>query len=311
MKINIYIIALFSLFSQITLFSNICMAQQQKNTAKQSLKYTLPDIPESILEPSERAEYLVSHYWDNFDIANPAWLADSDSIELAFVDYIVLFPYVDSNIIKQSISKMMNRTTKEIDIFYWFADVFDKYLYNFSSPMRNEPDYTLFLQYLINNPKLDKTQKVRPKYQLEQINKNPIGAMAANFEYSTLNGKKNNLYDIKANYTIILFTNPKCIDCKKIKDKIIISDKISSMINNGELKIIAVYPDEDIDSWKSYTENTSSIFIEAYDATTNKNLKNKLYSIRAIPSIYLLDKDKKILLKDASFSMLEEILDSL
>ena len=64
------------------------------------------------------------------------------------------------------------------------------------------------------------------------------------------------------------------------------------------------YPDEDIEAWRAYLPNMPSSWINAYDKEQTLTLKT-LYDLSALPSFYLLDKDKKVLLKDV---MWEDVL---
>ena len=51
-------------------------------------------------------------------------------------------------------------------------------------------------------------------------------------------------------------------------------------------------------------------WIDAYDAEQTI-LNQNLYDLKAIPTLYLLDKDKKVLLKDASVGQIEVYLHGL
>lgn len=47
------------------------MSEAQEESVR---PYQLPDIPDSLVTPDVRSEYLIAHYWDNFDIENRAYL---------------------------------------------------------------------------------------------------------------------------------------------------------------------------------------------------------------------------------------------
>ena len=67
----------------------------------------------------------------------------------------------------------------------------------------------------------------------------------------------------------------------------------------GKLKILAFYPDEDTQAWKAREAVIPPGWINARDASAGLVVKGELYAIRAIPSLYLLDGRKRVLLKDA------------
>ena len=74
---------------------------------------------------------------------------------------------------------------------------------------------------------------------------------------------------------------------------------VSYMIETGRLKILSMYIDRDTQSWQERFYNTPTNWIYARDHTHQLE-SNELYGIRAIPSLYLLDKEKKVILKDAT-----------
>ena len=58
-----------------------------------------------------------------------------------------------------------------------------------------------------------------------------------------------------------------------------------------------VYIDEDLKSWREYMPVYPREWLNGYDAS-HIIREDVLYCVRAIPSLYLLDSDKRILLKD-------------
>ena len=70
------------------------------------------------------------------------------------------------------------------------------------------------------------------------------------------------------------------------------------------LTILTIYIDDNLDEWHSHLAELPTNWTHAYDKD-NKISKNRLYDIKAIPTLYLLDKDKKVLQKDTSPNALE------
>ncbi len=123
------------------------------------------------------------------------------------------------------------------------------------------------------------------------------GYTANNFSFTTLSGKKNQLYHIDAKYTLLFFYNPECEACKEYKEMLKSSTVISMAIRTGMLKVLAIYIDKDISIWEKHLPEMPKNWIQGRD--NNEYLyKNKIYDLHAIPTIYLLDKDKKVILKD-------------
>ncbi|NLD23849.1 MAG: DUF5106 domain-containing protein, partial [Bacteroidales bacterium] len=79
-------------------------------------------------------------------------------------------------------------------------------------------------------------------------------------------------------------------------------------LNNSYTKMLTVlnlYPDSNIEEWRKALPNMpQKNWVNAYDEGTIMTSK-RLYDIKAIPTLYLLDKNKKIILKDTSLEEIE------
>ena len=116
---------------------------------------------------------------------------------------------------------------------------------------------------------------------------------------------KGTLYGIKSEYTLIYFNNPECHDCGRVHGYLVASKVFTTMLQTGRLKLLALYPDEDLGSWTRHKDEYPSTWIAARYA---KKADREYYHLPAIPSLYLLDKTKKVLLKDATVEAVEEYL---
>lgn len=177
-----------------------------------------------------------------------------------------------------------------------------------NSQIRNEELYIPILQAVIASPFYDTTEKVRPRYQLDMAMKNRVGQVAADFEYTLADGKRGTLYQVDAPFTLVYINNPDCHACEEILELLSVSRVVSNQLESGKLKIVAIYPDEDLAAWRKHLPDVPAQWINGYDAELAMR-KRELYDLRAIPSLYLLDKDKKVLLKDCtSVDMIEAYL---
>ena len=76
--------------------------------------------------------------------------------------------------------------------------------------------------------------------------------------------------------------------------------KLKELVDSGKMKLLTFYPDEDVALWKERLSELSDSWVNGYDkgqVVTHENL----YDISSIPSFYLLDKDKKVLLKNVDW----------
>jgi thiol-disulfide isomerase/thioredoxin len=127
---------------------------------------------------------------------------------------------------------------------------------------------------------------------------NRIGTVAADFRFADKNGRMRNLYDIEAPYTLLFFSNPGCEACMEIITVLRDDPTISSLVDKGVIKVLNIYIDEDIQAWRSYMPIYPQEWYNGFDPDFVLR-SNEIYAVRAIPSLYLLDHEKRVILKDA------------
>ena len=97
--------------------------------------------------------------------------------------------------------------------------------------------------------------------------------------------------------TLLFFSNPGCNACMDIINVLRDDATISSLIGSGRMAVLNIYIDEDIQAWRSYMPIYPEHWYNGFDPDYVLR-SNEIYCIRAIPSLYLLDKEKNVLMKD-------------
>ena len=273
-------------------------------------EFSMPSIPDSIKRPEHRAAYLVSNYWNNFHFADTTYIHLPDITEQAFVDYLDILPHLEIDNVHCSISNMLDKAI-EMDtthkVYLYFLELYKSYLYDANSPMLNEEIYIIVANYILEDTVSNIAVKERAKFNLSMMLKNRKGNIATDIIYTTDKGETSNLHSLDKAYTLLYFYNPDCHACKETSTYLMESPVIKELLEKGRLDILALYPDEDISLWKKYIMHIPPSWINAYDK--EQLIRNKTtYDLRAIPSLYLLDKNKRILLKDAEARVIERHL---
>lgn len=275
--------------------------------------FVLPDMPEELTDSDSRAKYLVMHYWDKFNFSDDNLISKPEITEQAFVDYINILYYVSFAQAEESLISTLKQAEKNKKMYLHFADLFDKYYYEPNSPFRNEEFYIPVLYELVSNKTLSKDEKSKYNFQLEMTKRNRVGNTATDFSYTLNTGESNKMSSIKSEYLIILFSNPDCSTCAAITKELSESEIINKAfaLNNATrtmISILTIYPDGNIEEWRSHLSSLPSNWINGYDKDMTIT-KQKLYDIKAIPTIYLLDKNKKVILKDTSLETIESFFE--
>lgn len=271
--------------------------------------FVLPQIPESITNADERAQYLVMHFWDRFDFTNRKLIELPDITEQAFVDYINLLNYAPAAVINQSIHYTLNAAKADEGVYRYFTALFEKYYYDPNSPFRNDEHYLTVLKEVVQVPFLADELRSRYKFQLALLMKNRVGEKATNFTYTVASGQSNTLFNLKSEFTLVIFSNPGCSTCEAVISRLNQSKELNEALSLNSrsrtmLAILTLYPDDDLEEWKAHLPSMPERWIHAYDKE-KAVIQQNLYDIKAYPTLYLLDKEKNVLLKDSSIEAIE------
>ncbi|MDR2806380.1 MAG: DUF5106 domain-containing protein [Dysgonamonadaceae bacterium] len=279
-----------------------------KDTLAQQIPFVRPDIPALITEPKLRFEFLIDHYWDRFDFSDTTYVPSPEVTEQAWVDYIDLLHRAPLEKARKTLKAMLLKSAAgSKKHFRYFTEMADKYLYEPNSPVRNEELYISVLEAMIETPLLNDTEKMLPKHRLKNAYKNRVNTKAIDFQYTDRAGKTGALYRISAEYLLLFFNEPGCPSCKETIESIRRSPVMNVLASEGRLKVLSVYTGEEVDEWKAHYGNYPASWLNGYDRL---QIIEARYDLRAIPTLYLLDGKKTVVLKDATFVQIENYLNS-
>lgn len=274
----------------------------------QAQLYRLPEIPKDITAPDVRADFLMRHYWDHFQFADQTWESQRGFVEQVFVDFLQVRPYASAEVGEAATVQLL-RLAQQADtlLFAFFTELSEKYLYDPDSPMYEEEGYIPVLRYICSSKRISALDKVRPQYQLEGVLKNRKGNVAADFAYALTDGEEKALSDLPKEYTLLFFNDPDCERCRQMKQALEESALISEKLIR-ELTILAVYTGDEPDVWKQ--ERYPASWINSCDVRQSIR-ERQLYDLRVMPVLYLLDRERKVVLKNTSVSAVEDFFRSL
>lgn len=285
---------------------------QKKAEQLKDLPFPHIEVPSMMSSSEEAMDYLSQHYWDKFTDTSSAFnRCDSlyvngvsvAMVESALAGYLTVLDEVSLSQARKGMDILYTRAQAcevkdtSSNILEFFVENVEKYLYDPNSPYRNEDYYQPFAQRLSQCPYIDRTSQASYLRTSELSSLNRVGTPAADFSFSDFSGKVKSLYGIRSDYTVLFFSNPGCTACKNIIDALK-SPEIDALIRSGHIAVVNVYIDEDVQEWMKYRNDYPEYWHSGYDHNLIIRTDN-LYNVRAIPSLYLLDKDKKVILKDA------------
>jgi len=145
---------------------------------------------------------------------------------------------------------------------------------------------------------------------------NIMGTPAADIELPDTNGKTASLYALESPFTVVVFWDPTCGHCKEVLPKI--DSLYNAKWKAGGIKIFAVAKETDGSKkdWFDFIKDhhlqewTNVYYSKADDKLrTDNNIPgySQLYDINSFPTLYFLDKDKKIIAKKLTYDQIDEI----
>lgn len=322
-----------SMFAMMIFFGS-CNSNQKTGEVKTLANFPKVEIPAMMTAQDDAVKYIVQNFWNKFldttrvnellrnkrankDINGGHLVLGLDTVkfETAFGEYAASLQYMQPKnyaAVSAAVKKLINTAddiavSGDSSLFFRLAAYFEKYFYDPNSPVLNEEIYIPALEAIMNAKSINELDKMQYDYQLRISKLNRVGTPAADFKYSKMlsnaDGKevygKGALYSVKADYTLVFFNNPDCPSCAEIREILKSTPAIGSLVEAGKLKILAMYIDEQLVPWRKNRGEYPNEWIYAHDPEYVLR-NNDLYGLRAIPSLYLLDKEKNVLLKDAT-----------
>ena len=318
MKNILFPIVLSALF----LFAGCNGSNKPAHSKQAPVEFPQVQLPSYINDNAQAVSYMARNYWDKFfameareGLSGAVHGVDSISFEKAFGMYAQILSMAKPKDVDLSVKELFANLDSlalggERKPLLAVMSKAEHYFYDPNSPVLDEEIYLCALDGILAAKSLSELDKLQYEYQHRICSLNRVGTPAADFTFRELNGRnasagaatfgryvEKSLYDIKAEYTLIFFNNPDCNACAEILDAIK-NSPLTGLVKRGELKVLAMYIDEDLTAWRNNSGKYPDEWIYAYDH--NLILRdNNIYGLRAIPSLYLLDKEKRVILKDA------------
>lgn len=146
---------------------------------------------------------------------------------------------------------------------------------------------------------------------------NILGTPASDIELPNQEGTPVSLYALQASYTIVAFWDPTCGHCKEVLPKLDSFYQAKWKADGLKLYAVAKETDGTKKDWLGFIADNklqewSHVYYskEADKARTDNGIPgySQLYDVQSFPTLYLLDKDKRIIAKKLTYQQLDEIV---
>lgn len=264
--------------------------------------------------------YVKDHYWDDVSF-NDDRLLRTPFFEKKLDDYFktMVSPEPDSVINEVKYVLLSARTGKEM-----YPYLLTKFTNKYMNPEFMGQDKVfvyLFENFyakgdtMLLNPASRKTITERA-YSLMA---NQLGQPAPALDLTDTSGKKVPLYNVAAPFTIVAFWDPNCGHCKEEIPRLDSMFKAKWKNYGVSVYSVNIYENE-VPAWKKFIaeKKLSPEWTHAYEtkeaqaavARAGKPSYRQLYDIFKTPTIYLLDKDKRIIAKQLSLEQFDDLIET-
>lgn len=273
--------------------------------------------PKTGKDSLDNYNYYKAHFWDGTTftddriIRTPFFLR---KLERYYNEIIYQLP-ADSVIRDIDYKIILARNTPEMQKFLlnWFTD-------NYINPKYMGQD-AIFVHLFNKYHSKGLTPWLNEK-QMETISRraymqmsNLVGGKAANLEMLDRYDKLTYLYDVKADFTVVVFWDPGCGHCKEEVPKI--DSMYQALWKNQNIKMFAVLTEKNREEWKKFiTEHHLDDWIHVYESDDLKKMAEdagrpgykQLYDVITTPTVFLLDKDKNIVAKKLTHQQINDLI---
>ncbi len=281
-----------------------------------------PEIPPASKQPGGKYDssyafhYFKDHYWDGLEFSDER-LSRTPVFEPRLDKYYRELVSPDPDSIEKEVDHMLLYSRVSKPMFQYLMVYFVQKYVNPQYMGQDAVFVHLFDKYINAGETGFFTDKYR-KYLNDRaysIMANLIGQPAANLEMVDSQGALRPLYGVDANYTIVCFWDPTCSHCKEIVPRL---DSMYKAKWKAEgVKIYGVLVDGTREQWTQFIKDHNlSEWTHVYETKEHQDATEKagqpgfrqLYDVYQTPTLYLLDKDKRIIAKKLSYDQLDEVI---
>ncbi len=253
--------------------------------------------------------YYRDHYFDNIDFSHPG-LMRSSFIQPKVHDYIHKVSYLHPDSMKLAIDVVLQKLEINPEAHrYFLADLLNSY-----SRMTIAGQDALYV-YLVDNYYNKGKATWAGERNLEKINAfantlrpSLLGNIMVDFTVYKEDGTSVKLHEIDADYTVLFFWDPTCAHCKKVFPKV--KDFHYKYRKQGYIEVVTIcskggerYPK----CWEYLHEQGYS---DLFNTGDEFQRYNEIHRFNKFPKVIILDKNKKVLMKDFNPDNLESVFNN-
>ena len=275
---------------------------------KANKRIDIPETPEGEDESEFGYKYMKAHYWDNFDLGDPAMLRMSRPIYKEKVENYfnrMILPQPDS-VLKEvdRLAILSKKTQDTYKYFIWKVTL----LYQNPTIMGLDEVFVKLVDKYFETGEMDFWANAQLKKNLkeraDQLRLSLIGKTAPNMIMMDKNKQMKSMYALPNKYTVIYFFDPDCGHCKKETPKLVNFYNTTKY----DVGVFAVSADTSMVKMTDYINKMKMPWTTVNGPRTSTGSYHNSYDANTTPTLYVLDEKKKIIAKKIPAERLEDFL---
>ncbi|MFO8234861.1 MAG: DUF5106 domain-containing protein [Bacteroidales bacterium] len=287
-----------------TILASIVKAMQTPETPD----FEIPDTAENqdSIRWVKRYRYHKNHYFDRLDLSDER-LVRTPILHNKIQNYFDNIVLQDPDTVIKEVDRVIKLTDGNDETFEYIT----RFLlneYQQSNIMGMDKVFVHIAEKYYLSGEADWVNENTLKQLQERVDRlkpNLIGNEAPDLKLPTIKSEFANLQDINSEYTVLYFWEPDCGHCKKTSPKLW---ELYEEYDRDQLEIFAVYTQTDEEEWKNYINDNEFDWINVWDPQHTSDFRSK-YDIYSTPTIYLIDKNKRIIAKRIDHNSLKQMLE--
>lgn len=247
--------------------------------------------------------YYKAHYWDNFDLTDERMLRTpfvQPKLERYAKDLIVQVP---DSIIKDADALIKKAAANK--------ELKSRIIYHFTSEYENpkvvgtEGVFVHMAEKYYLTGEMDVSDDAKKRIGERVLSMKPllVDRVIPDLTVTNPNQQPVSIHSVKSDYTVLFFYSPTCGHCKESAPKL---KEFYDANKSKGVKVLAIATEQKPEDWQKFIKEFKlEELLNGYDYTNKVDFRTQ-YDVFSTPTIYVLDKNKKIIARRMPIEQLDD-----
>lgn len=267
-------------------------AQEQLAEQLPGTLFAYPMAPDTCSTLESRCNYIISHFWENYDISKP--ITDMEAFENTFRDFVDFFRYSHRNIVMGVVRDLVNKAQSNTSNLLKLGEVAERALYGPGAEYWSDEVYVAFIKPIAANKSLPKEVRDHYASQLTRINAVQTGS-TLDFEYIGADGLKHRLNELPESESYIILFLDDSTDSSIGRLRLSTDVALNALLESGNATLLCL----SLNNYSAEWATTAQAYCEHWIVGCSENLSDQL-DLRSLPCCYVLNSERVIVNKSLS-----------